>query len=409
METLKAAEGRNDVDKTMMDELADQPAPGDVALDSPRLSSARRSLFGIPEPDDPDPFGVLALEKEGFEIREAGSKSRPASTQFEYNPSPTSPIYTHFQRRSMDTLASRGIRESYISIASSRTRTSTDRAVQTSEMGTQTDDLITPSTSPSHSDGHKQIIEEETHISVEPEEIDYTKIDLGPFAHLNHSQEFDGTTATESPRPHEPSRTDSSHTDSAMSHTDISNHDHDTDYHTDDEADDLDEEEPVIFEAAAAQATVMSPQILKARGGLVNIPKRPPPPPLPPRSNARAGRALMVDQASGQSPIRSPIKEGFEEVNVHGGDRKSVASTKSSLREDFETSMPGAFYEKVEEVKQYHINGVPEIHEPEIAELGTSPYADHESKAVSELAADNDSFHSVPTTPMETISLADGK
>ncbi|EON95630.1 putative duf500 domain protein [Phaeoacremonium minimum UCRPA7] len=95
METLKAAEGRTDVDEELMDELEGQPAPGDVSVDAPTDGK----LFGIPDPDDPDPFGVHALEQEGLEIRDAATRSRPSSQQFEYHPSPTSPIYSKFNRR----------------------------------------------------------------------------------------------------------------------------------------------------------------------------------------------------------------------------------------------------------------------------------------------------------------------
>jgi hypothetical protein len=308
METVKAAEGRNDVDRAMMEELEDQPAPGDVDVESP--ANADGPIFGVPEPDDPDPFGVLALEAAGLEIKEAGTKSRPPSSQFEYNPSPTSPIFNRIHRRSMDTLGANSNRDSYMSTRSNRTtRTSTDRYVQMSEMGTQTD-FETPGTSPSHSDEHKRIVEEDEPpfvkpIVKEPEEIDYTKMDLGPYSNPNKSEEFDGTTVNDSvndsPREHE-----------ANDAVPISI---DSSFVTDDE-DDLDEEEPVIFEAAAAQATIMTPKAIKAHGGLVNIPKRPPPPPLPPRNVARSSRNLMVDQASG----RSPMKSEFEEVKLHGGE-----------------------------------------------------------------------------------------
>jgi hypothetical protein len=315
METVKAAEGRSDVDRGMMEELEDQPAPGDVNVVSPTTASG--PSFGLPEPDDPDPFGVLALEAAGLEIREAGTKSRPASSQFEYNPSPTSPVFSRFHRRSMDTLGTNSNRESYMSTRSNRTRTSTDRYLQTSEMGTQTD-FGTPGTSPSHSDEHKRIVEEDEipevkEIIKEPEDIDYTKMDLGPYSNPNRSEEFDGTTVNDSlndsPREHDT-------TDAVPISIDSS-------FVTDDE--DLDEE-PVIFEAAAAQATIMMPTAIKARGGLVNIPKRPPPPPLPPRNVARASRNLMVDQASG----RSPMKSEFEEVDLHGSPRKSVEKREES-------------------------------------------------------------------------------
>lgn len=100
METLKAAEGKGDVDSAMMDELDGQLAPGDLSVEEPDAK-----LFGVPEPDDPDPYGVHALEKEGLDILEAGTRQRPSSLQFEYSPSPSSPTYNRFYRRSMETTA----------------------------------------------------------------------------------------------------------------------------------------------------------------------------------------------------------------------------------------------------------------------------------------------------------------
>ncbi|RQM06679.1 hypothetical protein DH86_00001314, partial [Scytalidium sp. 3C] len=188
METLKAAEGRTDVDMALMEELEGQPAPGDVDLDAPGSGKS----FGVPDPDDPDPFGVLALQNQGLEIREAGTHSRPSSQQFEYNPSPTSPIYNKFHRRSIDTVGSTSNRESYLSTKSSRARWSSERpSYTTSEMGTQTDEVITPITSPvSANFGQKKIEEEDE----EPADVDYTKIDLGPYSNMNGNQDFDGTT-----------------------------------------------------------------------------------------------------------------------------------------------------------------------------------------------------------------------
>ncbi|OCK85528.1 DUF500-domain-containing protein [Lepidopterella palustris CBS 459.81] len=132
METIKAAQGDTDVDTAL---LTNEPAPGDYEIEEDGKT------FGIPDLEDPDPFGVLALEKEGFEIREAGTQKRPTSEQFEFKPSPTSPIYNTF-RRSTD-------RQSVDSKAASRRsswRTSTmstmstiDRGVQTMDMSTQTD------------------------------------------------------------------------------------------------------------------------------------------------------------------------------------------------------------------------------------------------------------------------------
>ncbi|KAI9808966.1 MAG: hypothetical protein M1826_003944 [Phylliscum demangeonii] len=96
-ETLKAAQGDRRLDGRA---LPTEPAPADLELDR-----AGR-VFGIPDDDDPDPYGVRALERAGLAIREAGSRSRPSSDQFEYRPAPTSPIYPTFQhRRSASTIS----------------------------------------------------------------------------------------------------------------------------------------------------------------------------------------------------------------------------------------------------------------------------------------------------------------
>jgi hypothetical protein len=401
METIKAAEGSSDVDQSMMEALEDEPAPGDMELASPTTVPP---VFGIPEPDDPDPFGVLALEKEGLEIREAGTGSRPLSTQFEFNPSPTSPVYSKFHRQSMDTLGTRSNRESYMSNRSVRTTRSIERYVQVSEMGTQTDEVITPITRPSLSGERKPIIEEdEKQQTAEPAEIDYTKIDLGPYSNMNHSQEFDGTTVNESPL-----ERDESHHSTA-----------DSSFHTDE-----DEEEPVIFEAAsAATITPHTGLAIKARGGLVNIPKRPPPPPLPPRSNARASKVLMVDQASGQSPMKSE----FEEVDLHGTGRRSEESRKSRLSEELRTPIVMHGMDKEEhtvetplddrvneDLHQQHlekITSVEPVPEIEKTEEGTVKKEDEDPKAANGLLApkpegeDADTFHSIPSSPMETVEV----
>ncbi|KAF4632443.1 hypothetical protein G7Y89_g5680 [Cudoniella acicularis] len=410
METVKAAEGRSDFDRGMMDELQYQPAPGDVDVVSPTTASG--PSFGIPEPDDPDPFGVLALEKEGLEIREAGTKSRPPSYQFEYNPSPTSPIYSKFHRQSMDTLGtkSNSNRESYMS--NRTTRTSTDRWTQTTEIGTQTEDFSSPGTSPSHSDENKRITEEDENPAVlEPEEIDYTKIDLGPYSSLNRSEDFDGTTVNDSSNDHEGGERPPISIDTSF----VSE---DEEEGGDEEEEE--EEEPVIFEAASSQATVLTPQAIKARGGLVNIPKRPPPPPLPPRSLARRSRNPMIDQSSGPSPMKSE----FEEVDLHASPRRSVEQEiveedKPIILEDLERTETAQnlpkdlqLKDKVEDaLKEQHLDNIT----PGEEEAPASTYVvtrAHESQKTKEASlapsskdeADEEDFHSVtsaPPTPLE--------
>ncbi|KAI9866060.1 MAG: hypothetical protein M1830_006036, partial [Pleopsidium flavum] len=127
METIKAAQGDRDVDEAALPNA--EPTPGDMEVGK----MGGESTFGLPDEGDPDPFGVFALEKEGFEIREAGTRSRPSSAAFEYKPSPTSPIYTNFGRNSVDSATRRASwRNSKQSLAS------IDRSTQTEDSGTQT-------------------------------------------------------------------------------------------------------------------------------------------------------------------------------------------------------------------------------------------------------------------------------
>ena len=148
METLKAAEGRTDVDQNLMDELAEQPAPADLNVDKPTGNIA----FGVPRADNPDPFGVHALEKEGLEIVEAGTRSRPSSQQFEFNPSPSSPIFKTFHQSSPTTARPQSSHIRQISDASSHYSTNGGQRSSTS-IGTQTDESIYSGAS-SHS-GHQ--------------------------------------------------------------------------------------------------------------------------------------------------------------------------------------------------------------------------------------------------------------
>jgi lipid-binding SYLF domain-containing protein len=113
MNTIKAAQGES-VDDSM---LPQEAAPGDHEFEKDV------PIFGLPDATDPDPFGVKALETAGLEIREAGTRSKPSRESFEYRPSPTSPVFAAFHRRS-------------ISGASfhQRAKSSTDRGVQTDDL-----------------------------------------------------------------------------------------------------------------------------------------------------------------------------------------------------------------------------------------------------------------------------------
>ncbi|KAH0544618.1 hypothetical protein FGG08_001268 [Glutinoglossum americanum] len=90
LQTVKFAQGDGDADMSM---VLSGATPGDV------LVERSDHIFSIPDADDPDPYGVRALEMEGLDIVEAGTRSRPSSDQFEFRPSPTSPVRRRFSGR----------------------------------------------------------------------------------------------------------------------------------------------------------------------------------------------------------------------------------------------------------------------------------------------------------------------
>ena len=128
LQTIKAAQGDSDIDETML------PPPGETPGDA---NLHHEGVFGIPSVDDPDPFGVKALEAEGLFIREAGSNSRPSLDAFEFKPNPSSPVYPTFAAARASASYDNSPRTSWR--ASVQSHVSVDR-------GTQTDD--TPVTAP---------------------------------------------------------------------------------------------------------------------------------------------------------------------------------------------------------------------------------------------------------------------
>ena len=143
MATINAAQGDN-VDETLI--AAAEPTPGDFeVVDDPGTG------FGLPpSEDDPDPYGVHALEEQGMEIKEiteSGSKNRPSSDAFEYKPSQHSPIFSNFNRQ--NSIAKRDSRRDSgrLSIAS------IDRGTQTAEplqMSNKTDSDGADNGEPNH-------------------------------------------------------------------------------------------------------------------------------------------------------------------------------------------------------------------------------------------------------------------
>lgn len=119
LQTIKAAQGDVDVDESLVAPSGETPGDLDV--------SGNDHLFGVPDIDDPDPYGVKALEAEGMFIREAGSKVRPSHEAFEFRPNPGSPVYATFSRRSLDSSPRNSWR------ASVQSYTSVDRGTQTED------------------------------------------------------------------------------------------------------------------------------------------------------------------------------------------------------------------------------------------------------------------------------------
>ncbi|KAF2637402.1 DUF500-domain-containing protein [Massarina eburnea CBS 473.64] len=281
METVRAAQGDPDVDEAF---LPSEPPPGDYEIEDDKT-------FGVPGQEDPDPYGVLALENAGLEIREAGTLKRPTSEQFEFHPSPTSPIYPTF-RRSTERL-------SYDSRSNSRRsswRTSTISSVLESRsstmvsMGTQTDfDPPTPIKVPS------QPTRSIRTPSPVLDDIPETK----PIEDLPPLSEHDS--------PQQNSRPNSLRFSKGFQ-----------DYELDDE------EEPIIAEIQQATA----PQSIN-RARIVQVAK-PTPPKLPPRNPQRARRSVELDAtrdaSSGPSPMVGQSPASTPELKADGSSTSSLSS-----------------------------------------------------------------------------------
>lgn len=154
METIKAAQGDIDVDESMLPPSGEAPGDQDIQ---------RSSHFGIPAEDDPDPYGVKALEKEGLVIKEAGSQNRPSMDVFEFRPNPTSPIY--------DSLSSR--RSSWRT--SMQSTMSVNRATQTDDGAFDISTTKTPTSPSSYSTKERSPSRELGVISQEPDNDEVSK------------------------------------------------------------------------------------------------------------------------------------------------------------------------------------------------------------------------------------------
>lgn len=375
-EVIKMAEGRTDYDRTVIEKTAVQPAPGDAVIETPRVTpvSSRSTSFGIPQVDDPDPYGLLALEMAGLEIREAGSQIRPASSQFDFGFGPKSPNASKYSRQSLDTFASKSNRGSFMS---SRTIKS-----QMTEAGVHTHSRNTPATSlsprRSGEDGLFSPTDKDTEARTTPD-IDYTTVDMTSLRHISQEyattkppiieeeendeqrdeevvvgmavgepQEAAAASNTATILISEPSASDLDTAATESKLDDNADHqlkgaavdDAEEEEEGEDADDEDDDEEPVVFEVAAVQPArtqAVVSRVIHARGNVVTIPKRIPPP-LPERSPARASRIMKGEDAVDFRDLKSPLRQVFSEADV-AEDAEDVENTDNAGDvEDAETA-----------------------------------------------------------------------
>ncbi|CAH0048812.1 unnamed protein product [Clonostachys solani] len=342
-EVIKMAEGRTDFDASMIGKIAAEPAPGDAIIVSPKFSAAPLSpaprAFGLRNSEDPDPFGILALEMAGMEIREAGSRARPTSSQLDFHPQRMSSL-SKVQRQSIETSNNRSNRGSLMS-----TRTAKS---QTTDVATQTDTGNTSETSPSpgrSENGQQRAsteIAKNTADDVEhEEEIDFTVIDMSALDRIRqplvdesaasvdssklgprHAAASDFDTASKASSNYGDAEENELEKDIPVPSSKVE--EEDDDELDEDEDDDDDEEEPVIFEVATVQPArtqVVASRVVQAKGNVVTIPKRIPPP-LPTRNPARASTASRSDISGDAISIypHSPLRKNFSDAELAAGE-----------------------------------------------------------------------------------------
>ncbi|CAH0015531.1 unnamed protein product [Clonostachys rhizophaga] len=344
-EVIKMAEGRTDFDASMIGRIAAEPAPSDAIIVSPKFSAAPLSpaprAFGLLNSEDPDPFGILALEMAGMEIREAGSRARPTSSQLDFHPQRMSSL-SKVQRQSIETSNNRSNRGSLMS-----TRTVKS---QTTDVATQTDTGNTSETSPSpgrseNGQGRGSTeIAKNTADDVEHEEIDFTVIDMSALDRIRqplvdesaatvdssklgplHAAASDFETASKASSNYGDADENELEKDTPVPSSKVAEEDDDElDEDEDDDDEDDDEEEPVIFEVATVQPArtqVVASRVVQAKGNVVTIPKRIPPP-LPTRNPARASTASRSDiGGDAMSPYpHSPLRKNFSDAELAAGE-----------------------------------------------------------------------------------------
>ena len=308
LETIKAAQGDTDVDEDL---LPTEPPPGDYEIDD-------GSVFGVPDKEDPDPYGVLALEKEGMGIKEAHTQKRASWEAFSFNPAPTSPIHTIYPRNSIDTPRSPSRRNSWRTstmsndartpsslrtsmefppppIHASRATPKQSTPKQMSDSGTQTDDLPDPPSpnrwSMRSAGGHSRNVSafSTPHMQEVPED---KILDTSPERREGEAEAGRVNGYSTPPRTPELRQQDAHDVEDEEAHI----------------------EEPVVQSVQTVQSIQpASPQVI-SKVRLVDVPKRLPPR-LPPRNPNRSGPMIIDASPKGEATDDAEIESKHDSAH----------------------------------------------------------------------------------------------
>ncbi|KAF2853385.1 DUF500-domain-containing protein [Plenodomus tracheiphilus IPT5] len=392
METLKAAQGDTDIDESL---IPDEAPPADFEIMAPGGEP-----FGIPDAEDPDPYGVLALQEAGFEIREAGTHSRPTSEQFEFKPSPTSPIYNTFRnsmyRRSIDTSVGGSRRSSWrtSTMSSFREPRTPSMMIDTStqtDMSTQTEDptpapaakkpppplpprgSVARTPTPPMAEISETNVEEPT-----PQKaIDETPVETPVEKTIEKAVEEKTPKIDESSKeePVTTSNTATSTQEPKAKDEDTSDDSDDSEHeHEDEDEEDEEDEDPVIIHQvhqAAAPQVVNRPRVVQV--AKVAPPQLPVRNPFRNRMSTHSDASLDAtrDASAGASPTKP---------------KHSPESTPSLVRGDSTSSLSSVEGARLEAIGDK-----------------LKPKTTSEKEEVLEKEDDEDNFHSPPVSPMKTI------
>ncbi|RJE22391.1 DUF500 domain protein, partial [Aspergillus sclerotialis] len=289
IETVKAAQGDTNVDESLIAPAGE--TPGDMTLRAPEAGA-----FGIPAADDPDPYGVQALEAEGLFIREAGTKIRPSRDTFEFRPNPDSPVWANILQQQTPTASTRNSWR-----ASVQSQSSVDRGTQTSEVAPTAPTSISRASSRSSKDFGD---------GFEPSQWGGVDSRRASFAthKLDNTNDFDKQFVNDDVQ------TDEDLEVHEVSNATVSNRG--------------------SFNSTIAQETQTYPTELKrqsptfTRARLVTIPKRPPPPALPPRNPQRSYH-------SSSTPVSPVSSSASSQIGRH-----SIMSTSSHTTREMFSELP---------------------------------------------------------------------